>query len=80
MTSNLVPHVSEIETFKFEDQDDDEYEIGLKVFSRKASFYHFSQEKLALLSLVKEITPPSDRKMIKLLTFDNLFPPVRHSH
>ena len=34
MTSNLVPHVSAIETFKFEDQDDYEYEIGLKVFSR----------------------------------------------
>ena len=34
MTSNLVPHVSAIETYKFEDQDDYEYEIGLKVFSR----------------------------------------------
>ena len=34
MTSNLVPHVSAIETFKFEDQDDYKYEIGLKVFSR----------------------------------------------
>ena len=32
----------------------------------------FSLEKLALLSLVK-VTPSSDRKMIKLLTFDNLF-------
>ena len=34
MTSNLVPHVSAIETFKFEDQNDYEYKIGLKVFSR----------------------------------------------
>ena len=34
MTSNLVPHVSAIETFKFEDKDDYKYEIGLKVFSR----------------------------------------------
>ena len=44
--------------------------------SRKASFYHFSLEKLALLSLVKEVTPSPDRKMIKLLTFDDLFPPT----
>ena len=40
----------------FEDEDDYEYEIWLEVFSRilrqKASFYHFSPEKLALLSLV----------------------------
>ena len=68
----------------FEDEDDYEYEIWLEVFSRilrqKASSYHFSPEKLALLSLVKEVTPSPDRRMIKLLTFDNLFPPLRHSH
>ena len=46
--------------------------------SRRASFYHFSLENLALLSLVKEVTPSPDRKLIKLLTFDNLFPPLRH--
>ena len=45
----------------------------------KASFYHFSPEKLTLLPLVKEVTPSSDRKTIKRLTFDNLFPPLRHS-
>ena len=38
----------------------------------------FSLEKLALLPLVK-VTPSSNRRMIKLLTFDNLFPPLRHS-
>ena len=49
--------------------------------SRKASFYHFSLKKLALqLSLMKEVTPSSDRKMIKLLRFDKLFPPLRHFH
>ena len=67
----------------FEDEDDYEDEIWLEVFSRilrqKASFDHFSPEKLALLSLVKEVTPSPDRRMIKLLTFDNLFPPLRHS-
>ena len=43
------------------------------------SFYHFSLEKLALLPLVKEVAPSPDGKMIKLLTFDNLFPLLRHS-
>ena len=38
----------------------------------------FSPEKLALLSLLEEVKPSPDRKIIKLLTFDNLFPP-RHS-
>ena len=36
----------------------------------------FSLEKLALLPLVKEVTPSPDRQVIKLLTFDNLFPPL----
>ena len=40
---------------------------------------HFSLEKLALLPLVKEVTPSPDRKMIKLVTFDILFPSLRHS-
>ena len=63
-----------IETFRFKDEDDYEYEIWLQVYTpRKASFYHFSLEKLALLPLVKEVTPSPDRKIIKLLTFDNLF-------
>ena len=38
----------------------------------------FYPEKLALLSLVKEVKPSPDRKLIKLLTFDNLFPPLWH--
>ena len=45
----------------------------------EASFYHFSLEKLALLSLVKEVKRSPDRKMIELLTFDVLFSPPRHS-
>ena len=64
--------------------------IGVKIESRagksrarkkswKASFCNFSQGKLALLPLVKEVTPPPDRKMIKLLTFDDLFSPLRRS-
>ena len=47
----------------------------LKIYTpRKASFYHFLPEKLALLTLVEEATPSPDRKMIKLPTFDKLFP------
>ena len=52
-----------IETLRFEDEDDYEYEISFEVFWRflkiqtfqKASLYHFLLEKSALLSLVKEV-------------------------
>ena len=47
MTSNLVPHVSAIETFKFEDQDDDEYEIGLKVFFAESFILPFFTRKVS---------------------------------
>ena len=33
---------------------------------------------LLRLFILKEVKPSPDRKMIKLLTFDNLFPPLRH--
>ena len=80
-------NILQVETFRFKDENDYEYEILLEVSSRltkiwtplKASFYHFSLEKLALLLLVKEATPSPDRKMIKLLTFDNLCSLLRHS-
>ena len=47
--------------------------VSRNIDSWKASFYHFSLETLALLPLVKKVTPSPDRKTIKLLTFDNLF-------
>ena len=47
---------------------------------RKALLYFFSLEKLALLSILKEVKPSPDRQMVKLLTFDNSFLPLRHSH
>ena len=76
-----------IETFRFEDENDYEYEIELKVFPgilkkwtpRNASLYFFSLEKIALLSILKEMKPSLDCKMIKPLIFDNSFPPLRHS-
>ena len=49
------------------------------LISRKASLYFFPPEKLALLSLLKEVKPSPDPKMIKFLTFDNLFLLLRHS-
>ena len=39
----------------------------------------YSPEKLALLALLKEVQPSPHRKMIKLLTFDDLFQPLQHS-
>ena len=36
----------------------------------------FSPEKVALLLLLKEVKTSSDRKMLKLVIFDNLFPPL----
>ena len=42
------------------------FRFFLKIWtSRKASFYHFSLEKLALLSLVKEVTRSPNRKIAK---------------
>ena len=74
-------------TFRFEDENDYEYEISFKVFSRIVKNIHpgilhcffFSPDKLELLSLLKEVKTSSDCKMLKLLTFDNLFSPLRHS-
>ena len=37
----------------------------------------FFTEKLALLSLLKKVAPSPDCKMLKLLTFDNLFLPLK---
>ena len=76
-----------IETFRFEDENDYEYEVELQFFSRilkkqtprKASLYFFSLEKIALLSILKQMKLSLDRKMIKPLIFDNSFPPLRRS-
>ena len=75
---------SQRRTLGFEDEND--YEICLQVFSRilkkekprKASLYLLFTKKLALLNLLKEVKPSPVRKMAKLLTLNNLFPPRRH--
>ena len=64
-----------LETFRFEDENHYEYEIWFKVFSRivkkmdtpEIFIVLFSPEKLALLSLFKEVEPSPDCKMLKLL-------------
>ena len=38
----------------------------------------FSLKKLVRFFILKEVKPSPDGKMIKLLTFDNLFLPLRH--
>ena len=45
-------------------------------YSHKNLHCTFSPEELALLFLLKEVKPSFDHKMIKLLTFDNLFLPL----
>ena len=47
---------------------------------RKASFYLFSRKGVRRLFILKEVKPPADSKMIKLLAFDNFFPPLRPYH
>ena len=66
-----------------------EHEIKLKVFARvlnkkaplKAYFFTSFHQKSKYgfgLFVLKEVKPCLDSKMIKLLKFVNLFPPLRH--
>ena len=58
--------------------------VFARVFKRRhpgkphVAFFFFP-DKLLLLFMLKKIKPSADSKMIKLLLFDNLFPPLRHS-
>ena len=54
--------------------------IVKKYTPRIASFYYFTPEKVNTVNfLLKEAKPSPDRKIIKLLTFDDLLPSLRHS-
>ena len=74
-----------IERFRFEDENEYETVRDLtKSFfaffflktARKLHFnFNFSPKTLVRLFILKEVKPSLDRKMIKLLIFDNLFPP-----
>ena len=61
---------------------------GLSRFATKMTLVHGSEQYSVLrkcrtrsrpprLFILKKVKPSSDRKMIKLLTFDDLFPPLR---
>ena len=62
---------SKIETFRFVSMDDSEVFCLFSENSKPGK----SNCKLERLFLLKEFEPSPDRRMIKLLTFDNLFPP-----
>ena len=62
---------------------EDEGEFSFFAYSKKIdtpenSIVLFSSEKLARSFLLKEVKPFFDHKIIKFLTADTLFPPVRH--
>ena len=70
-----------IETIRFEDEDDWHFEVWFRDFcvfkatdAPKSIILFFS-----FLFLLEEVNRSPDRKMIKLITIDNLFPPLRHS-
>ena len=46
---------------------------------RKALMNFFLPERLERLFSLKDVKPFPDRKMIKLLTFNTLFPSLRHT-
>ena len=59
--------LARIETFRLKDEKDYEGEIFFRVFAKQIDIPEcfpalFSSERLALLSLLKEVTPSSDRK------------------
>ena len=51
----------------------------LKKYPESFIVLFIQQKKVSTAILLKEVKPSPDRKMIKLLTFDNLFLPLRHS-
>ena len=59
-----------LEIFRFEDEVFSH--ILKKQSPQKALLFFFSPKKLSLLSLLKEVKPSPDPKIIKPLTFDNL--------
>ena len=77
-----------VETFRFEDENDEnDYKDLIFLNSnetpgRQLEIFNvlFSPERLSQLFLLKEVKPSPVHKIIKLLTFDNLFLLLRHSH
>ena len=74
---------SELESFRFEDQDEVQFKVFVRILKKghPESFIllFFPPKKLVQLSILNQVKSSPDGKMIKLLTFNNLFPPLRHS-
>ena len=79
------PRPAIVETFRFENDSSARFDWKVfRVFSTnrlpgKLYFTIDSPEKLELLPWWKEVTPSPNRRIIKLVTLDNLFLPLRHS-
>ena len=78
--------VWKLEIFRFDDEDACEMRFNFNFFmysqkidTSESFIVLFSPEKSARLFFLKEVKPSPDRKMVKLLTFENLFLPLRHS-
>ena len=71
---NMIIYII-LNTFRFEDEKDYQYEIWLKGSqkrdTRNALLYFFTGN-------LEEVRPSPGRKIIKPVTFDNLFPHFRH--
>ena len=76
------------ETFRFENENDRNnhkdwnFMNSNKTPRRQLEIFNvlFSPERLSQLFLLKEVKPSPNHKIIRLLTFDNLFLLLRHSH
>ena len=70
--------IAQWEFFRFEGENEYESRFDLKFFTQSEHtpvfliVLFFSPEKLVVLSLLVEVNPSSDRKTIKILTFDNM--------
>ena len=72
-----------LESFRFEDENYYETTMSKKLNlkfrqTRKLHCTFFFSRKVSTVIYIEEVKPSLDRKMIKLLTFDNSFPPLRH--
>ena len=78
-----------LESFRFDDNNEYRYDITFKVFARVVKkrdspesfmkFFLFLSQKISTVIYIEGVKPSLDSKMIKFLTFDKIFPPLRHS-
>ena len=82
------PLSNSLESFRFKDEDNYEVRFDSKFICvlskyrllRKLHFtIIFTGNVSTVTFILKEVTPSPNRKMVKLQTFDILFPPLGHS-